>query len=91
MAEETENDVDLNRMKKAVAELGEFFDCVQLFCSRHDASKDDLTTSFHTGRGNWFARLGQTREWMAKKDEEARESARSDFKADNGSDHDPES
>ena len=86
MATEAENEQDLDRMKKAARELGEFFDCVQIFCSRHDATKDDLTTSFHTGRGNFFARQSQVREWVIKKDEEAKCGARHDYHGDNGGD-----
>lgn len=73
-----EHEADLERIKRSVATLGEFFDTVQVFCTKSIGEDAGNTTSFHTGSGNWFARYGQVREWLIKKDEQAREEARGD-------------
>ncbi len=60
-------DQDIERLKKAVADLGEHFESVQIFASRHDP--EDGTTSVNWGGGNWHARRGQVAEWMRREDE----------------------
>lgn len=49
-----------------VAMLREHFDNVQIFCSSVD---DEDTTKYHAaGSGNYFARLGQVRDYVTKRD-----------------------
>lgn len=75
VSDETE-DRELAIIQKHVDALGEHFDSVQIFVTRHDAAIEDGTVSANLGSGNWFARYGQTREWVVKNDERARESVR---------------
>jgi len=71
---------DLARVRKHAEELGEHFDGVQIFCSRHEAGTEDGTIHVTYGGGNWFARYGQIREWLIQKDEQTREKVRSESK-----------
>lgn len=59
------NDSDLDRIKFAARTLGEYFDTVQIFCTRHGSSADG-TTHFQFGLGSWFARIGHITYWMWK-------------------------
>lgn len=67
---------ELGLIQKHVDALGEHFETVQIFCTRHDAAIEDGTISVVLGSGNWFARYGVVREWLVKNDERARESVR---------------
>lgn len=60
---------DSERVEKAVEHLGEFFDTVQIFVSRHGC---DGTTGIAIGRGNYYARVRQAQEWSEKETEGAR-------------------
>lgn len=73
---------DLTRCRKAVEDLSEFFDSVQIFATRHDG-KDIGTVNVNFGCGNWFARKGQVSEWLLKEEESTREYIRSEIKTDN--------
>ena len=55
---------DLARVKKACSELGEHFDAVQIFASRHEAGELDGTVRIDYGLGNWFARFGHVIHWL---------------------------
>lgn len=59
---------DMAVLKSHAAQLGEHFDTVQIFVTRHDPSKDDGTVSAFEGTGNWFARYGQVRNWLLKEE-----------------------
>lgn len=59
---------DLKIVEKHVEALGEHFDTVLVFCTRHDSGGAGGTVNVHVGSGNWFARLGQVREWLIKMD-----------------------
>lgn len=63
---------DTERVAKAAESLGEHFDSVQIFCSRHESGSHDGTIRVIKGCGNWFARYGQVREWMIREDEQSR-------------------
>lgn len=65
-------------VKKAVAGLSEHFDSVQVFCTRYAGGEDGGTMPVIEGYGNWFARFGQTTEWVEYSRESARIKARSD-------------
>lgn len=65
---ENEN-AELERIKRVVAELGEHYDTVQVFATRHEAGTLDGTINVQFGAGNWFARYGQVARWLAKQDE----------------------
>lgn len=55
-------------VQKALDLLGEHFDTVQIFCTRHEGGECDGTVAINKGVGNWFARRGQVREWMLGED-----------------------
>lgn len=74
-----QKDIDMERLKKAVAELAEHFDTVQIFTTRESDHLDDGgegTVNANYGAGNWFARYGQVRNWLVKSEEEIRLEAR---------------
>lgn len=71
-----EKDRDVELLKKAAESLGEHFDSVQIFASRHEPETENGTVSCNEGTGNWFARIGQVREWLIRRDEESKEAVR---------------
>jgi hypothetical protein len=74
---------DVERVKAACRVLGEHFDCVQIFASRHeDKYESDGTVNVAYGDGNWFARYGQVVEWMIRQDERTRDHIREENKRD---------
>lgn len=52
-----------DRVKNAAENLGEHFDSVQIFVTRH-APEDEGTHRIAYGTGNWFARVGQVFTWL---------------------------
>lgn len=70
----TEADEDIQRVDAALDVLRDHFDSVQIYCTRYDGAEG--TTEIAKGTGNWFARLGQIREWLIKMDEERRDHSR---------------
>lgn len=54
-------DRDEEILRKALGMLGEEFDSVQVFCTRHDG---EGTLNVTRGTGNWFARWGQVVQWV---------------------------
>ncbi len=69
------NDEEEKQVSKAVDALREHFDSVQIFVTRHDGVEVE-TGSITAGGGNWYARIGQIREWLARSDERTREYVR---------------
>lgn len=65
-------DKDIAIVKSHLEKLGEHFDSVHIFASRHESGIEDGTVSVNLGSGNWFARYGQVKEWTIKQDEETR-------------------
>lgn len=54
---------DMKRIESCVNELIMHFDSVQIFCTRTDA--DGINTqNMHLGKGNWFARYGQVKDYI---------------------------
>lgn len=76
----SEKDIDMERVKRACADLGEHFDCCQIFVQRFQHGPDDDpeagTVNINWGSGNYFARSGQIREWIIKQNERAKEDVR---------------
>jgi hypothetical protein len=62
---------DLSKVQKAVDELGEHFDTVQILVTRHESTKGG-TINVALGTGNWHARYGQVRTWLVAQDERTR-------------------
>lgn len=61
----TNLDSDTEMLRKVAEQLGEHFDAVHVFATRHEG--DDKGAVFvHHGVGNYFARYGMMREWVNK-------------------------
>ncbi len=66
---------ELALLEKHAQDLGEHFDSVQIFATRHDASEGG-TINLSYGSGNWFARYGQVADWITKSAERTKECVR---------------
>jgi hypothetical protein len=60
---------DVEMVEKALDILSEHFDCVSIFASRHEA---DGTEHLSAGRGNFYGRLGQIKEWLIQEEHKSR-------------------
>lgn len=58
-------DEDLELIQKALDTLGEYFDAVQIFATRHEESEGG-TIRVSKGVGNYYARYGHIALWMQK-------------------------
>lgn len=65
-------------------QLGEYFDSVQIFVTRHESGERDGTINVNAGIGNWFTRFGQIKEWVIKQEQNAREQVKQDYMDDDG-------
>lgn len=52
------------RVARALRELGEHFDTVQIFATRHESGEENGTVHVSLGLGNWYARFGQVQMWL---------------------------
>jgi hypothetical protein len=66
----------LSPLKKAIHDLGEHFESVQIFVSTHQPAEVGRTVHASAGVGNWYARYGQIREWIIRTEEETKCSVR---------------
>ena len=57
---------------RAAEQLGEHFDTVQIFVTRHESGDKGGTLHNEAGVGNWYARYGQVREWVMQQEEVGR-------------------
>lgn len=57
---------DSERVESAIQMLSEHFDTVQIFVTRHDGNVGTASTIM--GIGNWFARVGQARDWLVEQE-----------------------
>ena len=71
-------DDDEKIINSALDMLVEHFDTVQIFCSRHEANKENGTVGFQAGRGNMYAREGQIKSWLTKHKERLKEEVRNE-------------
>lgn len=69
-------DSDLEMVKRAVESLGEHFDTVHIFTTRHDPESEGGTVNISWSAGNWFARYGQISEWLIKSNERSKKFVR---------------
>ena len=53
---------DQDFCERIAGQLQQHFDSVQIFVSRQEP--DGKTMGYTTGRGNWYARLGQVTYWL---------------------------
>lgn len=67
MTEEEQSEADLAVVRKHVAELGEHFESVQVFVTRH-CGEYEGTMHCEVGYGNWYTRMGQVVQWMKRND-----------------------
>lgn len=70
----TREEQDVELLKSAALNLGEHFDTVQIFATRHqtETEEDTGTVNVNYGVGNWFARLGFVKDWVLRQDEYTR-------------------
>jgi hypothetical protein len=61
-----QKDSDLAKVKAAASALGEHFDAVQIFATRHEAGELNGTVRVDFGVGNWFARFGHVVHWLQR-------------------------
>lgn len=73
-------EAQLARIKKALAELSEHFDTVQIFATIHDNGELGGTRFFRQGTGCSFARAGFIAHWLEMEREGARIEARRNAK-----------
>lgn len=76
MADQHEGNME--RLERAVRELSEHFDCVQIFTQKHEPIEMDGTSAYTCGSGNFYARQAQVREWVIQQDERAMVKVRND-------------
>lgn len=76
MTNDEQREADLEILKRHCQGLGEHFETVQIFVSRHMPAELDGTRSMNYGSGNWFARYGQVSLWMTQSKEREREHIR---------------
>lgn len=66
---------DIALINKHVVALGEHFDTVHIFASRHIPGDENGTAIFNRGSGNWCARVGHIKEFIIYEDERIRQCA----------------
>ncbi len=64
----------INLADELVRKLGEHCESVQLFVTYPEGNGE--TAGYSVGDGNFYARLGQTKEWLIRQDEYTRTHAR---------------
>lgn len=64
--EQRENDIQL--LEQAIQLIGEHFDTVHIFVTRHEPEIEDGTVHCQKGTGNWFARYGSIKEWVIREE-----------------------
>ncbi len=70
---------DKRIIEKAVEQLGEHFDSVQVFVTKFEPNGgEQATIELFSGSGNWLTRYGQVKDWVLRREaimaEEARRS-----------------
>lgn len=74
MSEEIIPDNEQELVDHCKDKLLEHFDSVQIFVTRHSGQDGD-TAGYESGGGNFYARLGQVREWIGLQDQYQRNHA----------------
>lgn len=77
-ADEKMGEEAVARLTRHVNELGEHFDTVQIFVTRHEPGVCDGTLEVNHGCGNFYARESQIRAWVIRQEEQVRIKARRD-------------
>lgn len=63
---------DMEFVERHVEALGERFDSVQIFVTRHEAGEHNGTININLGAGNYFTRWGHVDDWCVRQREQAR-------------------
>lgn len=71
--EPSPDDKLLKIIMDAASRLSEHFDSVRIFCTKHGRGQ---TKNYTTGSGNYYAQVGQVREWVTIDEEYVRDNAR---------------
>lgn len=58
-----------------VTKLSDHFDSIHVFVTQHDGASDQ-TQCYESGAGNFYAQLGQIREWLCIQDQYQRQYAK---------------
>ena len=66
-------------LEDCVRWLGEDWDTVQVFVTRHEPGTMDGTISIEFGVGNIYARLGHVKDWIVKQTEYTNTQARKEM------------
>lgn len=64
-----QNQRDIELVENALNVLSEHFDSVSIFVNRHEG---DGTEHLSAGRGNFYARIGQVKEWLLQEEHKSR-------------------
>lgn len=72
MSDEPTRAADLALVQKHIDALGEHFDSVQIFVTRHAEGELGGTVSINLGSGNYFSRYGHVHAWCIRQDEQER-------------------
>jgi len=51
-------------LNRAINDLSEHFDTVQVFVTKHEPAEEDGTIEYNGGIGNFYARLGHVEMWI---------------------------
>jgi hypothetical protein len=57
----TDDDPELSRLDRCLAQLSDHYDSIEIITTRHNG---EATISVHRGTGNWFSRYGAITEWI---------------------------
>lgn len=68
----SESEKDIELVREHLNKLGEHYDSVQIFCTRHEPATEGGTITVQMGTGSWYARYGHVQEWLIKQNERAR-------------------
>lgn len=79
MASESERKKSSELVRETARKLGENFDSVLILATSHDEAG---TIRYEFGVGNYYARLGQLREFIIQMDEEIRQQKREQMRED---------
>lgn len=74
----TEKDTDLKRLEQHASALSEHYESVRIFVTRRTEDGKCESVSSTTGRGNYYAQLGQIHEWIVMQDALSDRQARRD-------------
>lgn len=63
-------DINEEILTKALNQLIEHYDTVQIFATASANDKEGGALGFALGKGSWFARYGQIRSWVVSQENE---------------------